>query len=131
MKSLAKNTVVYSLLTVFMIVFSFVYHLFSHGVSSKDMQFAFVWFLLSAGIYSVLLFVFPKFEKRAYYRLFMNLLNTASAWQVFGLVLKGVVDIAGGSSAYVPYFFIIANVAYGLSILAFVFVCLPFNRKKA
>lgn len=131
MKSLAKNTLTYAGLTVFMVLFSFVYHMFSHGVVSKDMQFAFVWFLLSAGVYAFLLLFFPKFDKRAYYRLFVNLFNTASAWQVLGLVLKGVVDIAGGSSAFVPYYFLIAQVAYGLSILAFLFVCLPFNRKKA
>jgi len=132
MKSLKRNLVVFSVLTLVMVIFSFVYHIFSHGVTSKDMQFSFVWFLGAALIYGLLLWIFPKFEKRAYYRLFMNLFNTASAAQVLGSVLKGVINIAGGSSAYVPFYFWIAILTYGLSFLAFILVCLPHrNSKKA
>jgi len=132
MKSLKRNMVVYSGLTLFMVIFSFVYHSFSHGVTSQDMQLSFVWFLGSALLYGLLLWVYPKFEKRAYYRLFMNLFNSASAAMVLGSVLKGVINIAGGSSAYVPFYFWIAMIAYGLSFLAFILVCLPHrNSKKA
>ncbi len=130
MKSSAKNALIYCGLTLFMVLFSFVYHLFSHGVSSSAMQSASLWFLVSALVYGFLVFVFPGFEKRAYYRLFVNLFNTASAWQVIGLVLKGIVDIAGASSAYVPYYFIISKGAYILSACAFLFICLPFNKPK-
>jgi len=130
MKSLAKNAVIYLSLTLFMVLFSFIYHLFSHGVSSWDMQSAALWFLGSALAYGCLLFVFPQFEKRAYYRLFTNLFNTASAWQVSGLVLKGIVDIAGASSAFIPYYFWISKGAYLLSACAFLWICLPFNETK-
>jgi hypothetical protein len=130
MKSLKRNIIVYSALTLLMVVFSFVYHIFSHGVTSQDMQLSFVWFLGSAVLYGLLLWIYPKFEKRAYYRLFMNLFNTASAAQVIGSVLKGIINIAGGSSAYVPFYFWIAMITYGLSFLAFLFVCLPHRKSK-
>jgi len=129
-RSLAKNALVYLCLSVLTIAFSIVYHIFSHGVSSIDMQTAFIWFLLSTVVYAALLFVFPKFEKRAYYRLFMNLFNTASAWQVIGSILTGIIDIAGGSSPYLPYYFWVAKIMYALSALVFLFVWLPFNRIK-
>jgi hypothetical protein len=130
MKSLKRNTIVYSALTLFMILFSFVYHIFSHGVTSKDMQLSFVWFLGSALVYGLLLWIYPKIEKRTKYRLFMNLFNTASAAQVIGSVLKGVINIAGGSSAYLPIYFWIAQIAYGLSFLAFLFILIPQRKTK-
>lgn len=130
MKSLAKNTIVYLSLSLFVFVASFVYHLFSHGVTSADMQSAYLWFLLSAFVYGALLLLVPSFQKRAYYRLFMNLFNTASASQVLGLILTGIIDIAGGSSAFLPIYFWMAKIFYGLSILLFLFVWLPMNKTK-
>ena len=130
MKSLAKNALTYLGLTLFMILFSFIYHIFSHGVSSKDMQLAFLWFLCSALLYGILLWIYPKFEKRAYYRLFVNLFNTASVAQVLGAVLKGVINIAGGSSAFIPFYFWMAKVSYGLSLVAFIWVLIPKHQNK-
>lgn len=130
MRSLAKNSITYLGLSLFVFVGSLIYHLFSHGVTSSDMQSAYLWFLLSALIYGILLLVFPAFEKRAYYRLFMNLFNTASASQVLGLFLTGIIDIAGGSSAFLPLYFWMGKIFYGLSVVAFLFVLLPFNRPK-
>ena len=130
MRSLAKNTINYLAFSVFVFIARFVYHLFSHGVTSSDMQSAYLWFLLSAGIYGGLLWLFPSFEKRAYYRLFINLFNTASASLVLGLILTGVIDIAGGSSAFLPLYFWMGKIFYGLSAVAFLFILLPFNRPK-
>lgn len=130
MKSLKRNLVVYTALTLFMLLFSFVYHIFSHGVTSRDMQFSFIWFLGSALLYGLLLWIYPKFEKRKYYRLFMNLFNTASAAQVLGSVLIGVINIAGASSAYIPLYFWIAQAVYGLSLLAFILVLLSHRKSK-
>jgi len=130
MRSLAKNAIIYLALSAFVFIASFVYHLFSHGVTSADMQSAYLWFLLSAGIYGVLLLTFPAFEKGVYYRLFVNLFNTASASQVLGLILTGIIDIAGGSSAFLPLYFWMGKIFYGLSAVAFLFILLPFNRPK-
>lgn len=130
MRSLAKNALTFLGLGAFTFVFSDVYHLFSHGVVSLDMQNAYLWFLATAGIYGILLLVFPKFDKRAYYRLFMNLFNTVSVCQVLGLILTGVIDIAGGSSAFLPLYFWMAKGFGALAVLAFLWVLLPFNKPR-
>lgn len=131
MRSLKRNVVVYSALTLFMGVFSFVYHIFSHGVTSIDMQLSFIWFLGSAFVYGILLLINSKLKRKINTRLFMNLFNTASVAQVLGSVLKGVINIAGGSSAYLPVYFWIAQIAYGLSFLAFIVMFIPHRSKKA
>ncbi|NTW95283.1 MAG: hypothetical protein HGB31_01520 [Erysipelotrichaceae bacterium] len=131
MRSLKRNLVVYSALTLFMVIFSFVYHIFSHGVTSIDMQLSFIWFLGSAIVYGLLLLINSKLKRKINTRLFMNLFNTASAAQVLGSVLKGVINIAGGSSAYLPVYFWIAQIAYGLSFLAFIVMFIPHRSKKA
>ncbi len=131
MRSLKRNVVVYSALTLFMGVFSFVYHIFSHGVTSIDMQLSFIWFLGSAIVYGILLLINSKLKRKINTRLFMNLFNTASVAQVLGSVLKGVINIAGGSSAYLPVYFWIAQIAYGLSFLAFIVMFIPHRSKKA
>jgi hypothetical protein len=112
-------------------VFSFVYHIFSHGVTSIDMQLSFIWFLGSAIVYGILLLINSKLKRKINTRLFMNLFNTASVAQVLGSVLKGVINIAGGSSAYLPVYFWIAQIAYGLSFLAFIVMFIPHRSKKA
>ncbi len=128
MHSIRRHTIVYFSLSIFTYIFNFVYSLFAHGVTSLDMQIMYL-VLFAAGLFfAFFLFVYPKFEERLLYRIFVNSLNASLSILVVGMALKGIIEIAGGSSDIIPWYFIIAQIGLGISAILFLLTWLPLNK---
>jgi hypothetical protein len=128
MHSLKRHTITYFSLSIFTFVFNFVYSLFSHGVISLDMQRMYLVLFAVGLFFAFFLFVYPKFEKRLLYRTFVNSLNASTSILVIGMALKGIIDIAGGSSNIIPWYFIIAQIGLVLSFVLFLLTWLPLSK---
>lgn len=118
MKPNAKRALFFIGLSLFTLVFGIVYHTFSHGVTSPLMANAWMPVAGAAAFYTLVWLVLPAVSKRPFYRLTVNLLNTATAWQSLGMILSAVIVIAGSSSPYLPLYSWVALAFYGLSVLS-------------
>lgn len=118
MKINAKRALIFIGLSLFVFVFGLVYHSFSHGVISSDMANAWLPVAGAALAYTFIWLILPKLAKRPYYRLTVNLLNAATAWQTLGMIVKAVIEIAGSSSPYLVAYQWAAWGFYGLSALS-------------
>lgn len=97
-KIIVKN---YVLTTLFCIVFNYIYSLFSHGVSSPYMSYAFV-FSLVLGVAGFTVFGQLNLD----HQIAFNLYNAGIATLTVGSILRGILDIAGANSTYPVYYFI-------------------------
>lgn len=83
-----------------------IYSLFGHGVRSAAMTWMFLYPLLGGSlIYLLIDLLVPAVKARPAYRLFCNLYNAGIAALTAGSFLKGILEIAGASSPYLPWFF--------------------------
>jgi hypothetical protein len=53
---------------------------------------------------------------RRFYRLFTNTLNTSVAFLIIGMMLRGIIDIAGSASVYIVWYFNVALIGFILAI---------------
>ena len=90
--------VVSALCSLFCIVFSFVYYMFSHGVHSPYMTFLFAWPLLLCALPSGLCFLIRKIPGPSV--LSSLFWHTGTAAVTVSSMLRGIFDIAGNSSIY-------------------------------
>ncbi|TFG81449.1 MAG: hypothetical protein E4G74_04125 [Erysipelotrichales bacterium] len=129
MKKIGKNGIVYFALGIFAWLFNAIYGLFAHGVKSVYM--ANMWVVLLAGaVFYILMHQIPGLRHRRFYRLFTNVLNTSVAVLVIGMLLRGIIDIAGSSSNYIIWYFNLSLIGFALSfILLLLVVFLP--RRKS
>ena len=97
--------------TIFLIIFNKVYSLFSHGVSSDAMTYAFIYPLIGVIVYTALYFV-DFFDRVSY-----NLFNASIATIATGSLLLGVNEIAGADTNYYKLFYLTAFILCGISIL--------------
>lgn len=85
------------------IVFSKVYAVFGHGVQSAALSLMYLYPLLGGVLpYSALWLLVPALERVRDFRLGTNLYNAGLATLVCGSLLRGIFEIAGTASAYVP-----------------------------
>lgn len=128
MKKLGKQFIVYLGLSIFTWLFNVVYQLFAHGV--KSAYHANLWLVMLAGaIFYLLLNQIPNIRHRRFYRLFTNVLNTSVAFLIVGMILKGIIDIAGSASNYIVWYFNIALIGFVLSIILFgIMLLLPYRK---
>ena len=90
----------------FLLVFGIIYEMFSHGVFSAFMVFAFtVPLVLGVMLYGVLLIT-----KRYPGRVFLNLWNSGIAALAVGSVFKGVLDIYGTTNSLIIVYPIVRGV---------------------
>jgi len=96
-----KPAVIYVFTAVFAFIVDRVYSIFSHGVSSKDMSLMWL-FLIGSGTVFYLILAFirnkTKFQPN---RLALNIYNSGTAVFVTGMLLHGIMEIAGTSSVFV------------------------------
>ena len=101
-----KTTIkIYGFTTIFCIAFNYIYSLFSHGVSSPFMSYAFV-FSLVLGVVGFLVFGKLNLDNRIAF----NLYNAGIATLTVGSILRGVIDIAGADTTYPVYYFFVGTV---------------------
>lgn len=99
--------IAWSAWVAFALFFSAVYNHYGHGVRSAYMNLLFIWPLsgtLAAAITRLVHFC-PALTARRLFR-------AAAATMAAGFLLKGITEIAGASSAYLPVYFIAGTVLY-------------------
>lgn len=128
MKKLGKQFIVYLGLSIFTWLFNVVYQLFAHGV--KSAYHANLWLVMLAGaIFYLLLNQIPNIRHRRFYRLFTNVLNTSVAFLIVGMMLRGIIDIAGSSSAYIVWYFNLSLAGFVAAIILFgIMLLLPYRK---
>ena len=99
---------VYLAVSVFVLVFSIVYEIFSHGVISLYMILAFLFPL----ILGALPFGIINFMKKNYYpdTIASNAYHAGVSTLTVGCIMKGVLDIYGTSSSLIPIYNIVGIV---------------------
>ena len=116
--------IIYIVSAIFSVIFNAVYYQFSHEVSSKYMSLAFLYPLcMGAVVYGIMFFV-PWYDKVSY-----NTYNAGVATITMGSILLGVNEIAGADTIYYKYFYIVAFVLFGVSII-WPFLKLIINKYK-
>ncbi len=88
----------YCFITLFCMLVSYIYSLFSHGVSSPYMTFLFVFPLVLGVLAGLLLYAFEK--KSADYFWSSHLYHTGVTALILSSLLRGIFDIAGTASIY-------------------------------
>ncbi len=125
-----KTVRLYLVLALAAIIINNVYALFGHGVHSLSMTWMFLYPLLGGALfYSLIYLLFPGTResagKHSAYRLFFNLYNSGIAVLTISAFLKGILEIAGTGSPYVPYSF-----GAGAALTATGLAVLVYNLKK-
>lgn len=100
-KSDGRHSLSWIAAAAFCLVFSSVYNLYGHGVHSFFMSFLFLWPLTGAAWYLLL----PSLAGLHPGRFTVNAINAGIATLAAGSLLRGILEIAGTSSPYEPFFF--------------------------
>ena len=98
-----KITVIsYTLITIFLFVFSRIYEAFSFGETSVHMHYLFAVPLVGGIILAILLKTLPQFS-----RISLNLWNSAVAIITAGTLFRGIVNLSGRSTTLdAPYWYV-------------------------
>jgi hypothetical protein len=105
---LNKTIITYSLFTIGIYLFAKIYMLFGHGVTSPWMSHAYLYLLgLGVFVFFLLKIAIPEIVQQKGYRFFYQIYNSGVAILINGMLLRGILEIAGGSSAYVAWFFFV------------------------
>ncbi len=111
-----KRIIPYAIWTLFSLLFSYIYSLFSHGVSSPYMTFLFLFPLVLGVLPALLCFSFKK--KITTYFFSTHLYHTGVICLALSSILAGIFEIAGTSSIYQVILMFI-----GGAMLVFGFIC--------
>ncbi|EGP5121428.1 hypothetical protein EL427_07425, partial [Enterococcus faecium] len=106
----------YFISSVILFIFQLVYHHFSHGVTSQALKW--VWVIPMVG--GAFLFIFEKILNTFRNRLAFNLFNTGLASYIVGMILKGILEIAGASSPYIGIYPMIGTIILGISLFIYI-----------
>ncbi len=109
-----KTIIKYILLSLFLFIFQFVYHLFGHGVKSVYMSYAFILPIL-LGVFRALIirFFYPStvFEDQIW--------DMGLHTIIIGSIFHGIFDIYGTTVSLVQVFFIVGGLLLGVSLLLY------------
>lgn len=89
---------------------------FSHGVTSQALRW--VWVIPMVG--GAFLFIFKKILNTFQNRLAFNLFNTGLTSYIVGMILKGILEIAGTSSPYIGIYPMIGMIILGISLFIYI-----------
>lgn len=103
-----KSVIVYISTALFAFVFDRVYALFSHGVGSLSMSLIWVWLLCFGAVFYLLAELLRvKIKKSIPDRLSANIYNSGVTVYAVGMLLQGILEIAGTASNYLLWYKII------------------------
>ncbi|MDR0249536.1 MAG: hypothetical protein LBI44_07805 [Oscillospiraceae bacterium] len=125
-----RNLTAYVLLSVLLFLFDNIYAMFGHGVRSLSMTLACPALLALALPFAFLRFFRPGAEKVRGYRLFLNIHSTGAALLVMGLLLRGVLEIAGGYSEILPWYFVLAAATLAVGFFEFALLLTRYGHKR-
>ena len=122
-KRFKKTVISYTLITIFLFVFSRIYEAFSFGETSVHMHYLFAVPLVGGILLTMFLKVLPQFS-----RMSLNLWNSAVAILTTGTLFRGIVNLSGRSTTLdAPYWY----VGIGFVILALLSIVInPIRLKK-
>ncbi|MCO5451312.1 hypothetical protein [Enterococcus faecium] len=106
----------YFISSVLLFIFPWIYHHFSHGVTSQALRW--VWVIPMVG--GAFLFIFKKILNTFQNRLAFNLFNTGLTSYIVGMILKGILEIAGTSSPYIGIYPMIGMIILGISLFIYI-----------
>ena len=110
-----KRSVMYFCISMFCAVFGGIYEIFSHGVYSNYMMYAFLFPLIGGTLYNLILYSLRLRLQRGLSLIFYN---TGIAALTIGSIVRGILDIYGTDN-------ILANV-YRYAGVVFVFLGIVF-----
>ena len=127
MNQYLKAFTLYASTALFALLFTNIYAVFGHGVRSPYMDYMFA-VPLAASLPFLCMFLFRSriYEKNGY-RLFHNAFGSGAAALTVGLLLRGILQIAGGSSAYAPWFIYIGAAGAAFGVLTLLFLAIKGN----
>ena len=88
-----KRSVMYFCISIFCAVFGGIYEIFSHGVYSNCMMYAFLFPLIGGTLYNLILYCFSRFRLQR--GLSLIFYNTGIAALTIGSIVRGILDIYG------------------------------------
>ena len=114
---------VYIFVTIFTLIFGMVYELCSHGIFSFHMAYLFIYPLIGG----VLPYWIIAYKTHKYVRFEMVdfLWNSGIATLIAGSLVKGVIDIYGTESPYIPVFY-----AVGIFLMFYASVIMLFHQLR-
>ena len=117
---LNKTILNYSLFTIGTFLFAKIYLLFGHGVTSLWMSHAYL-YILGLGVFVFILIkvLTPEIVRQKDFRMFYPIYNSGVAILINGMLLRGILEIAGGSSAYVAWFFFVGWGCIAIGVVLF------------
>lgn len=110
-----KQIYKYLLLSLFFLIFSLIYELFSHGVYSKYMMFAFSIPLILGTLLYLIIFKLRLNKYLSY--LGMNIYNCFIITLTFGSIMKGFLYIYGTTNKFISIYIIISVILLLTSII--------------
>ena len=94
--------------------------LFGHGVPSSWMSNAYLYVLgLGVFVFILLKILIPEIVQQKGYSFFHQIYGSGIAILINGMLLRGILEIAGGSSAYVSWFFFVGWGFIALGVVLF------------
>lgn len=114
-----KNAFITLCVSLFCVLFGFVYEKFSHGVFSYSMIYAFVYPLIGGCFVWMIFGIFPSLTyPKAFSR---YIYNSAIAVYTTGSIFKGVIEIYGsGGNRFIKIYFISGIVLAFISISSYI-----------
>lgn len=127
-----KTVIIYIILSAVTIGINYIYSFFGHGVSSDAMTWMFLYPLLGgAAVYLILGIAIPNIRQISRYRLYFNIYNSGIALMTVGSLLKGILEIAGTTSAYTKFYYIIGGMCMVISLVLLIVLGIKEkNRRK-
>jgi hypothetical protein len=113
MKKFIKTIIAYLATAVLSFVINFVYSLFSHGVGSFSMFSMWIWLICFGAVFCGISQLVFLYKKALPSRLSANIYHSGVSVFTVGLLIRGVLEIAGTSSPLV----VVYNIA-GISLIA-------------
>ena len=128
--NLNKTILRYFLFTAGIFLFDKIYALFGHGVTSHWMSNAYLYlFGLGVPIFSLFRFFLPDIVDSKGYWLFLNTYNSGVAILINGMLLYGILEIAGGTSDFVTWFLYAGSALIAAALVMLVPILFNKTRK--
>jgi hypothetical protein len=120
-----KTIIAYLFFTIGVFIFNKIYAIFGHGVSSHWMSNAYLYLLgLGVGAFAGIEIFTPSIEQDERFPLFYNTYNTGVAILINGMLLLGIIEIAGGTSPFAMWYLYIGYGVIAAAIAIFIFIIL-------
>lgn len=127
-----KTIRVYCIVSLAAIGVNFVYGLFGHGVHSAAMTWMFLYPLLGGVLFYLILDRLNSGMTRfAPYRVGYNSYNSGIATLTVGSFLKGILEIAGTNSPYLPFFTVVGWLFIAVGVTLFILLAVSQKKIKA